>query len=45
MMEENSLPIDLFLNDVAKRLSVRVPGTAVFMTSHTSGAPPCCCTT
>jgi KUP system potassium uptake protein len=40
IMEENSLPIELFLNDVAKRLSTRVPGTAVFMTSQAGGAPP-----
>jgi len=40
IMEENSLPMELFLNDIAKRLSVRVPGTAVFMTSHPGGAPP-----
>jgi KUP system potassium uptake protein len=40
IMEENSLPMELFLNDIAKRLSVRVPGTAVFMTSHAGGAPP-----
>ncbi len=39
IMEENSLPIDLFLNDVAKRIPQRVPGTAVFMTSQTGGAP------
>jgi KUP system potassium uptake protein len=39
IMEENSLPIDLFLSDVAKRLPIRVPGTAVFMTSQ-GGAPP-----
>jgi KUP system potassium uptake protein len=38
MMEENSLPMELFLNDVTKKV-VRVPGTAVFMTSHTKGAP------
>lgn len=40
IMEENSLPIDLFLTDIAKRLPVRVPGTAVFMTSQATGAPP-----
>ena len=39
IMQENSLPINLFLSDVAKRLPVRVPGTAVFMTSQ-GGAPP-----
>jgi KUP system potassium uptake protein len=40
IMEEDSLPIDLFLHDVARRIPVRVPGTAVFLTSHTRGAPP-----
>ncbi len=40
IMEENSLPVQLFLNDVAKRIPTRVPGTAVFMTSHAGGAPP-----
>jgi KUP system potassium uptake protein len=40
IMEDNSLPIALFLNDVARRIPIRVPGTAVFMTSHTGGAPP-----
>jgi KUP system potassium uptake protein len=39
IMQENSLPIKLFLSDVATRLPVRVPGTAVFMTSQ-GGAPP-----
>jgi KUP system potassium uptake protein len=39
IMEENSLPMELFLTDVAKRIPQRVPGTAVFMTSQTSGAP------
>ena len=39
IMEDNSLPIDLFLNDIAKRLATRVPGTAVFMTSQAGGAP------
>jgi K+ transporter len=34
-----SLPIDLFLDDVAKNKPVRVPGTAVFMTSDPDGAP------
>jgi KUP system potassium uptake protein len=40
IMEEISLPIELFLNDIGRRLPQRVPGTAVFMTSHTGGAPP-----
>ena len=40
IMEENSLPIQLFLDDVARRIPVRVPGVAVFMTSNAGGAPP-----
>jgi KUP system potassium uptake protein len=40
IMEESSLPMDLFLNDIAKRLTTRVPGTAVFLTSQAGGAPP-----
>ncbi len=39
IMESSSLPMDLFLGDAVKR-TVRVPGTAVFMTSHAGGAPP-----
>jgi KUP system potassium uptake protein len=40
ILEDNSLPLDLFLNDVAKRIPARVPGTAVFLTSNVGGAPP-----
>jgi len=40
VMEENSLPVDMFLSDVARRLPTRVGGTAVFMTSKAGGAPP-----
>ncbi|HXG44924.1 MAG TPA: potassium transporter Kup [Gemmatimonadales bacterium] len=41
IMDDNSLPIELFLNDVARRIPARVPGTAVFLTrSATAGAPP-----
>ncbi len=39
IMESNSLPMELFLGDAVKRCT-RVPGTAVFMTSHPGGAPP-----
>jgi KUP system potassium uptake protein len=39
IQEENSLPIEMFLTDVAKRIPQRVPGTAVFLTSQTGGAP------
>ncbi|MGH7590264.1 MAG: potassium transporter Kup [Gemmatimonadales bacterium] len=37
---ENSLPMALFLDDVRQRKPTRVPGTAVFMCSDPSGAPP-----
>ncbi|MGH7657738.1 MAG: potassium transporter Kup, partial [Gemmatimonadales bacterium] len=40
IMRKNSLPIDLFLADIARSKPVRVPGTAVFMTSDLEGAPP-----
>ncbi|MFN8652386.1 MAG: KUP/HAK/KT family potassium transporter [Gemmatimonadales bacterium] len=40
IMEDISLPIEMFINDIGKRLQQRVPGTAVFMTSHEGGAPP-----
>jgi KUP system potassium uptake protein len=39
LMAKGSLPIELFLSDVQKRNPHRVPGTAVFMTSGTEGAP------
>jgi KUP system potassium uptake protein len=39
-MRESSLPMDLFLDDIGRRRPTRVPGTAVFMTSDQSGAPP-----
>lgn len=39
IMDDNSLPMDLFLGDVARRIGTRVPGTAVFMTSQSAGAP------
>jgi KUP system potassium uptake protein len=39
IMRDNSLPIDLFLQDIARRKPARVPGIAVFMTSDPSGAP------
>ena len=40
IMADNSLPLDMFINDVAKRIPQRVPGTAVFLTSYHGGAPP-----
>ncbi len=39
-MRGASLPLPLFLADVEKRPPHRVPGTAVFMTSHPEGVPP-----
>ncbi len=40
LVADNSVPIQAFLADVAKRPPQRVPGTAVFLTSATDGAPP-----
>jgi len=40
LVQQSSLPIDLFLADVAKRPPVRVPGTAIFLTSALDIAPP-----
>jgi KUP system potassium uptake protein len=40
IIRENTLAMDLFLGDVARRKPHRVPGTAVFLTSDSSGAPP-----
>jgi KUP system potassium uptake protein len=40
IVQENTLPFDLFLPDLGKRNIPRVPGTAVFLTSEPSGAPP-----
>ncbi len=39
LLIKGSLPIDLFLADVARRKPFRAPGTAVFMTSNPEGAP------
>ncbi len=39
LLRSASLPMELFLEDVARRHPPRVPGSAVFMTSDTSGAP------
>jgi KUP system potassium uptake protein len=39
ILRDNSLPIDLFLQDIARRKPARVPGIAVFMTSDRTGAP------
>jgi KUP system potassium uptake protein len=37
---ENTLPIELFLTDIARRRPLRVPGVAIFLTSIEGGAPP-----
>ena len=39
VLSSGSLPLDLFLGDVARRKPARVPGTAVFMTSSAEGVP------
>jgi len=39
ILRQGALPLDLLLEDVARRRVHRVPGTAVFMTSGTDGAP------
>jgi len=39
-LSEGALPIELFLQDLERRSPPRVSGTAVFMTSDASGAPP-----
>jgi KUP system potassium uptake protein len=40
IVQENTLGMDLFLADVARRQPPRVPGTAVFLTPDIGGAPP-----
>src|SRR5207302_8235769 len=39
VLNSGSLPLDLFLGDVARRKPHRVPGTAVFMTSSNDAVP------
>ncbi|HKU62103.1 MAG TPA: potassium transporter Kup [Gemmatimonadales bacterium] len=39
ILRENSLPVDLFLQDIGRKQPSRVPGTAVFMTSDPAGVP------
>ena len=39
ILSRQSFPMDMFLNNVATAKPVRVPGTAIFMTSDTEGAP------
>jgi KUP system potassium uptake protein len=40
ILKESSLPLDLFIPDIARRQPHRVPGVAVFMTSIPDVAPP-----
>jgi KUP system potassium uptake protein len=40
IVRENTLPMELFLDDIRRRQPYRVPGAAVFMTSDAEGAPP-----
>src|SRR5205814_2491571 len=39
ILQAGSLPLDLFLADIARKKPPRVPGTAVFMTSSNDGVP------
>ena len=39
-LRESALPLDLFMQDIARKEPVRVPGTAIFLTSEPSGVPP-----
>ncbi len=39
IMRRNTLPVDLFLDDIGRTPPTRVPGTAVFMTSDPEGVP------
>ena len=39
LLARGSLPLEMFLSSVAEHRPVRVPGTAVFMTSDPQGAP------
>jgi KUP system potassium uptake protein len=40
IVEDSTVPMELFLDDIRRRRPYRVPGTAVFMTSSIGGAPP-----
>ena len=39
MLTRRSIPLERFLTEMERRRPVRVPGTAVFLTAHTSGTP------
>jgi KUP system potassium uptake protein len=40
MLRDAGLPLELFLADVMRRKPIRIPGTAVFLTSSLGSAPP-----
>ena len=40
MLEGDRLPMEIFISDISKRNLPRAPGTAVFMTLSSEGAPP-----
>ena len=39
LMQQSTMPLDLLLTEIERRPPPRVPGTAVFLTSATEGAP------
>jgi KUP system potassium uptake protein len=39
LMRQSSMPLDLLLAEIERRPPIRVPGTAVFLTSDPDGAP------
>jgi KUP system potassium uptake protein len=39
LLKRSTIPLDTFLEDIGRRKPYRVPGTAVFMTSASEGAP------
>jgi KUP system potassium uptake protein len=39
-LKDAGLPLDMFLGDIERKKPVRIPGTAVFMTSNAGAAPP-----
>jgi KUP system potassium uptake protein len=39
-MKDRTLPLDLFVRDILARPPMRIPGTAVFMSSTLGGTPP-----
>ena len=39
MLTRRSVPLERFFTEIERRRPVRVPGTAVFLTAHTSGTP------